>query len=160
MCYIFARARLICCATSPERGKRRVSRVMVCDCWLAEKSACLLGLAGACYTWFSNEIYPNIYSLVSAKTANTWFVPKRSVTELLFSWLSRCASKNSFKSLQFQTWKKQDSVNKRNKTLKVRKRKKPPNSSLVSTLILFPQLALDYFVLNSRRRKKQKFRGC
>ncbi|XP_022800692.1 uncharacterized protein LOC111338453 [Stylophora pistillata] len=31
---------------------------------------------------------------------------------------------------EFQVWKKQDTINKRNKTLKVRKRKKPPSSNL------------------------------
>lgn len=46
---------------------------------------------------FKPNMSKHMYSLVSAKkrTAKTWFALKCSVTELLFSWLSRCVKRPS-----------------------------------------------------------------
>jgi len=71
-------------------------------------------------------------------------VPRETTDNFFREWLERAGMPKSFPKKfespdnelvsqvenEFQTWKKQDSVNKRNKTLKVRKRKKPPNSTL------------------------------
>lgn len=71
-------------------------------------------------------------------------VPREMKDKLTHEWLERPGLPRSFPKRfdspdnelvsqvenEFQVWKKQDTINKRNKTLKVRKRKKPPSSNL------------------------------
>ncbi|KAL9973834.1 hypothetical protein ACROYT_G020340 [Oculina patagonica] len=71
-------------------------------------------------------------------------VPREMKDKFVSEWLERAGLPKSFPKKfnspdnelvsqvenEFQTWKKQDMINKRNKTLKVRKRKKPPSGTL------------------------------